>query len=107
MQAAVVLTDATFTEEVRNSEKPVVVDFWADWCGPCRMMSPMIDQIAEAYADRIRVGKLDIDKNPETAAACHVMSVPSVFVYVDGRPIKQIVGARSKSALLRELAEFL
>ena len=71
------------------------------------MMSPMIDQIAETHSDRLIVGKLNIDENPQTADACHVMSVPTLSVFVDGRPIKQIVGAKSKSALLRELADFL
>ena len=107
MPATKILTDASFAQEVLSSDKPVLVDFWASWCGPCRMMGPMIEQIAEAHADRIVVGKLNIDENPQTADACQVMSVPALSVFVDGRPVKHIVGAKSKSALLRELADFL
>ena len=107
MPAATVITDATFAQQVLSSSKPVLVDFWAAWCGPCRMMSPMIEQIAEAHADRISVGKVNIDENPQTAEACQVMSVPTISIFVDGRAIKRIVGAKSKSALLRELADFL
>jgi thioredoxin 1 len=107
MPAAKVITDDTFAQQVLSSDRPVLVDFWAAWCGPCRMMSPMIEQIAEAHADRIVVAKVNIDENPQTAEAFQVMSVPTISVFVDGRPVKQIVGAKSKSALLRELADFL
>jgi thioredoxin len=107
MPAAKIITDDTFAQQVLGSAKPVLVDFWAAWCGPCRMMSPMIEQIAEAHADRIVVGKINIDENPQAAEACQVMSVPTMSVFVDGRPVRQIVGAKSKSALLRELADFL
>ena len=107
MPATKILTDATFARLVLASDKPVLVDFWAAWCGPCRMMNPLIEQIAEAHADRIIVAKVNIDENPQTAEACQVMSVPTLSVFVDGRAIKQIVGAKSKSALLRELADFL
>ena len=107
MSGAKIFTDATFATEVSSSDKPVLVDFWADWCGPCRMMSPMIEQIAEAHADLIVVGKVNIDENPQTAEACEVMSVPMISVFVGGRSVKHIVGAKSKSALMRELADFL
>jgi thioredoxin 1 len=107
MSSAKTLTDANFADEVRTSTKPFLVDFWASWCGPCRMMSPMVEQIAAAHANRLAVGKLNIDDNPQTADAYQVMTVPTMSVFVGGEVVKQIIGAKSKSALLRELSDFL
>ena len=107
MTATMTLTDASFAADVLANDKPVLVDFWAAWCGPCRMMSPMLDQIAESHRGQLTVGKLNIEENPDTTSTYNVMSVPTMAVFVNGTVVKQIVGAKAKSALLRELAEFL
>jgi thioredoxin 1 len=101
------VTDKTFNEAVVASEKPVLVDFWADWCGPCRMLAPTIEEIATTYADKLVVATINVGENPETASSYGVSSVPFFAVFVDGKPAKTIVGARPKSALLREIAEFI
>jgi thioredoxin 1 len=101
------LTDASFAADVLANDKPVLVDFWAAWCGPCRMMSPMLEQIAESHQGQLAVGKLNIEENPDTTTTYNVMSVPTMAVFVNGTVVKQIVGAKAKSTLLRELAEFL
>jgi thioredoxin 1 len=101
------LTDATFDEGVGGADAPVLVDFWAEWCGPCKMVSPILEVIAGANADKITVVKLNIDENPQIAAAERIMSIPTMNVYQGGRLVKQIVGAKPKAALLADLAEFL
>ena len=101
------VTDATFSADVLQSPTPVLVDFWAEWCGPCRMMAPMLDDIAAAHADRLTVAKVNIDENPVSSETYNVMSVPTIAVFVGGEQVKQIVGARPKSTLLRELADYL
>ncbi len=101
------VTDATFTADVLQSDKPVVVDFWAEWCGPCRMVSPILDEIAAENADKISVVKLNVDQNPQTAASYGIVSIPTMNVYQGGQVVKQIVGAKPKQALLKDLAEFL
>ncbi|GHC73821.1 thioredoxin-1 [Nocardiopsis terrae] len=100
-------TDASFKETVLASDKPVLVDFWADWCGPCKQMAPVLDKLAEEYADKIDVVKLNTDQNPETPRAYNVMSLPTMNVYKDGEVVKQIIGAKPKRLLEKELAEFL
>jgi thioredoxin 1 len=107
MSSAVAVTDASFTELVLESDLPVLVDFWADWCGPCRMMAPMLDQIAAEYGEKITVVKLNIDENPEIADKYKVMSIPFLSVFVNGEIVKEIVGAKAKAALLRELNPLL
>jgi len=96
------LTSENFQREVLNSEKPVLVDFWASWCGPCRMVSPLVDQIAEENQE-VKVGKVDIDDQPELAGAFRVMSIPTLMVFKGGKLYKSAVGARPKAAILAML----
>ncbi|GAA2543072.1 thioredoxin [Pseudonocardia hydrocarbonoxydans] len=101
------VTDATFDSDVLKSSKTVVVDFWATWCGPCKMVAPVLDEIAGENKEKLTVAKLDIDANPETARTFQVMSIPTMIVFQDGKPVKQIVGAKPKAALLSDLADYL
>ena len=96
------LTDATFDDEVSKSATPVIVDFWAPWCGPCRMVGPVIDQIAEEHADKVSIGKLNVDENPGTAGKYGIMSIPTIILFKDGQPAKKVIGARSKADFERE-----
>jgi thioredoxin 1 len=104
---ALAVADSTFDEDVLASQTPVLVDFWATWCGPCRMMAPMVDEIATTHAEKLRVVKVDIDQAAEVAERYQIMSVPTFAVFVDGQMVKRIAGAKAKSALLRELADYL
>ena len=106
MGAVKIVTDATFTDDVLMSEKPVLVDFWAEWCGPCKMISPVLEEIAGTH-DTITIVKLNVDENPVTGANERIMSLPTLNIYQGGRVVKQIVGARPKAAILADLAEFL
>ncbi|MEP9393244.1 MULTISPECIES: thioredoxin [Gordonia] len=99
----VAVTDATFKDDVLGSDKPVLVDFWATWCGPCRMVAPVLEEIAGAHADKLTVAKLDVDANPATARDFQIMSIPTMILFENGKPTKTIVGAKGKAALLREL----
>ena len=90
-----------------KSEKPVVVDYWAEWCGPCRQVSPVLEEIASEHADKIDVVKLNVDENPVTSQRYGILNIPTLSVFKDGEVVKEIVGARPKSALLRELADFI
>ncbi|HEX2023103.1 MAG TPA: thioredoxin [Acidimicrobiales bacterium] len=101
------LTEETFDEEVGASDVPLVVDFWAEWCGPCRMVAPVLEQIAAENAGRLRVAKLDVDDAPGIARRFQIMSIPTLMVFQDGVAKKRLVGAKGKSQLLSELAEFL
>ena len=101
------VTDATFDSDVLKSGKTVVVDFWAEWCGPCKMVAPVLDEIAGENKDKITIAKLDIDVNQKTAQAYQVMSIPTMIVFQDGEPAKRVVGAKGKGQLLQELSEFL
>jgi thioredoxin 1 len=107
MGATSPVTDQNFVTEVLQSDKPVLVDFWAEWCGPCKMVAPVLEEIAGEHGEKLRVVKLNVDENPETAAAYQVMSIPTMAVFVNGQIAKSIVGAKPKSALLRELDTYL
>lgn len=103
----VTVTDASFTEDVLQSEKPVLVDFWAVWCGPCRMIAPVLEEIAAEHSDRLTIAKLNVDENPQTAASYGIVSIPTMSVFQGGRVVKQIVGAKPKKKLLEDLSEFI
>lgn len=99
------VSDASFSTEVLSSSKPVLVDFWATWCGPCKMVAPVLEEIAAEHADQLTVAKLDVDANPDTARDFQVVSIPTLILFKDGQPVKRIVGAKGKAALLRELSD--
>jgi thioredoxin 1 len=101
------LTDATFDETIGSSAEPVVVDFWAEWCGPCKMIAPILDEIASEHAGKLSVAKLNVDENPDVARRYDVMSIPTLIVFKDGNAQKRLVGAKGKGQLLAELEEFL
>jgi thioredoxin 1 len=101
------VTDASFEADVLKNDKPVVVDYWAEWCGPCRQVSPVLEEIASEHADKIDVVKLNVDDNPVTSQRYRILNIPTLSVFKDGEVVKEIVGARPKSALLRELADFI
>lgn len=103
--ATVAVTDDSFAADVLSSDKPVLVDFWATWCGPCRMVAPVLEEIAGEKAGQLTVAKLDVDANPETARDFQVVSIPTLILFKGGAPVKRIVGAKGKAALLREIAD--
>ena len=101
------VSDATFDETVGASSNPVVVDFWAEWCGPCKMIAPALEEIATEHRGKVTVAKLNVDDNPDTARRYDVMSIPTLLVFRDGQPVKRLVGAKGKGQLLQDLAEFI
>lgn len=98
-----VFTDQNFEAEVMKSDKPVLVDFWAPWCGPCQMMGPVIEELAKEMSDKAKVGKLNVDENPEVAEKYGIMSIPTVMIFKGGKMVKQLVGVQSGEALKGEL----
>jgi thioredoxin 1 len=101
------VTDDTFATEVLGSDKPVLVDFWAEWCGPCRQVAPILEEIASEHADAIEIVKLNVDENPQVAAKYGITSIPTMNVYSGGEVVKTIVGAKPKAMLLRDLESFI
>ncbi len=101
------VSDATFEETVVASSTPVIVDFWAEWCGPCKMIAPALEEIATEHEGKLTVAKLNVDDNPDTARRFDVMSIPTLLVFSEGQPVKRLVGAKGKGQLLQDLAEFI
>jgi thioredoxin 1 len=101
------VTDETFEADVLKNDKPVLVDYWAEWCGPCKMVAPVLDAIAEEHGDKLDIVKLNVDENPVITQKYGILNIPTLGVFKNGEVVKELVGARSKSALLRELADFL
>ena len=107
MSVAHDVTDATFADEVLNSDDTIMVDFWAEWCGPCRAVSPILDAIAAENPDKIKIVKLNVDDNPQTAMQYQITSIPAMKVFKGGELVKTIIGAKPKPAIEADLAEFL
>ncbi len=103
----VIVTDQSFADEVLGSDKPVLVDFWATWCGPCKLVAPVLEEIAAEHAEKITIAKLDVDQNPGTSRDYKIMSIPTLLLFSEGQVVKQIVGAKPKAALLADLAEYI
>jgi len=101
------LTDATFDENVKASDVPVLVDFWAEWCGPCKMITPVLEEIAQEQAGKVRIAKLNIDDNLDVTRRFDVMSIPTLILFKDGEPTARVIGAKPKAALLEEISAYL
>jgi thioredoxin 1 len=106
MGAPKIVSDASFADDVLMSDKPVIVEFWAEWCGPCKMIAPILEEVASEN-DGIVIAKLNVDENPQTAASYGITSIPTMNVYSGGQVVKTIIGAKPKAALLADLAEYL
>ena len=102
-----VVTDESFETDVLKNSKPVIVEYWAEWCPPCRMVAPVLAQIAEEHGDKVDVVKLNTDENPQTAQRHQILAVPTMNVFAGGEVVKQVLGAKSKSALLRDFEDFI
>jgi thioredoxin 1 len=107
MSSAKAVTDASFQSDVLEHDKPIMVDFWAEWCGPCRAVSPILDAIAAENSEKLDIVKLNVDDNPATAEKYGITSIPAMFVFQNGEIVKRVIGAKPKPALEADLAEFL
>ena len=105
MSKPIEITDATFEEEVVNADTPVLVDFWADWCAPCKMIAPIVEELAEEYDGKIKFGKVDVDSNPKVATTYGIRGIPTLLIFKAGEPVDQVVGAVPKSVLKKRLEE--
>ena len=105
MAHPVEITDATFEEEVVKSDTPVVVDFWAEWCGPCKMIAPLVEELAGEYEGKVKFTKLDVDSNPQTPMQFGIRGIPTLLIFNDGKPVGQVVGAVPKSMLKKRVDE--
>lgn len=103
MSTPIQVTDGSFEQQVINAETPILVDFWAEWCGPCKMIAPVLEELATEYDGKLQIGKLDVDNNPDTAMAYGVMSIPTLLLFKDGQPVDRIVGFQQKAQLKRRL----
>ena len=103
MSKPIAVDEANFEQKVLKSKTPVLVDFWAPWCRPCLMAAPVLEELAEEYADRITIAKLDVDQNAKTAAKYNIMAIPNLIIFKDGKPVSQIVGYKPKAELKRDL----
>ena len=101
------VSDNSFDQDVLKSQNPVLVDFWAEWCGPCKMIAPVLEDIAKEHGERLQIAKLNVDDNPNVARRYDVMSIPTLIVFSDGEVKKRLVGAKGKAQLLEELAEYI
>jgi len=107
MGQAIEVTDDTFESEVLQASQPTLVDFWAEWCGPCKMIGPIVEQVAEEYVDRLRVAKVDVDANPDIPQQLGIMGIPTLILFKDGSEKARIVGYRTKEALIEEIEPFV
>ena len=101
------LSDTSFDEEIGSASAPVLVDFWAEWCGPCKMIAPILEEIADEQGDALQIAKLNVDEAQDVARRFEVMSIPTLILFKDGEPVKRVVGAKPKQALLDDISEFL
>lgn len=105
--ATKILTVDSFDEAISTSEQPIIVDFWAEWCGPCKMIAPVLDEIATENAGKISIAKVNVDENPDLARRFEVMSIPTLIVFKGGEPVKRMVGAKNKAGLLEDLSDII
>jgi thioredoxin 1 len=103
----VTLSDSTFDEEIKGSTEPVLVDFWAEWCGPCKMIAPTLEEMAQDFAGRLKIAKLNVDDSPDIARRFEVMSIPTLILFKDGEPVQRLIGAKGKGQLVQEIDPFL